>query len=960
MKPSVVKVVRGSSYAIAVTVRWRPGFREPVTVSVQNLPRGTRASTLTLRPKRPNGVVRILARRPAALNRATTILIVGKAATARVTRNASLKVVPAFTFAVAPSLAPAHPVISDGHGGTHKVGVSQDEIGLRSAFYTDAVVVHPANQAELQAFLARYGGRVIETDAVPQAPTRVGVTVPAAARRATEYLVKLDASTFPLGGFPEDAARAQLGSHVSFSSQLAARVMALTADANVQGVSVSPSYVLASDAVRLQTRERPAGAGFQDAYNTGQFPRFQSAGSRATVTAAWTWVAAHGIARRVRVAVVDGGFWLNQNGQPLTGPSDGSDFPANPIQYDFVGDDYVATGMNPAACSGGATCPWHGNRSAGVAVGAANNSAAAAGTGGFVGDPMLFQTDIRDRVQRDRAVRTAVAWGADVISMSFGGPCNYGCRQDERSHDTNRGYREARAAGVVLVAAAGNGDGVTGTDAGAEDAWVHPCITDGVICVGALNDNGNTSQAYSNYGAPLDIWAPTNIPAMPDGANPNVLASHGGTSASAPFIAGIAAMMKAIDPGLTSDRVRDILVNTAWKDSSDSKVGAYVNALAAVKAASNDRLPADRFEPNDGQTQATVLTPQRYDDLTLHAPGQRDFYRVVVPSRSRLSFSVTTSDDLGTMGFGYGLIGEQSCGFPDGETDTPRANGRDLTVATVPRGRYVVAAGAAARMPYDLVVTRTAAPLPLDALERDAIGNNNNVLARARNVIPGSYNATISPGEDVDFYSFDSSNSFFDPRLGGISSRFVVTTSDVPLRITLYDAAGNIVRSTQASSDCAKQASFENLSAGRFYVKVESTSNDPGAYNFAVGARFIQGTGFFVQRPWYLDPGGPVERILVDRVDWFGFRLNVAETIARTLRISGLLHIAIFNPDGRVLLRGRPVLSRGRQVGESMSLTSLAANKGYYLKVSRDLDRPVQNEPKGTLGGVSYALTFGR
>ncbi len=963
VKPHAVKVVRGSSYAISVTVRRRRGFRGPVTVSLRNLPAGTRATSVVLRAGRPAAAIRVFAREPAVLDRPTSIVAFARARIASARQLLKLTVVPTFTYAIDPSLRPAHPIVSDGHGNTHTLGVSKDELGVRSTFYSDAVILRPDSPVELQAFLERYDGRVIGTDAVPAPPPGLGRTVAPAARRPTEYLVRVDASQMPLAGFAEDAAQTHLGTHATFSDTLGEKLMALSAREQANGVSASLSYVFTSDAVRLQTRERPSGGVNLDAYNASQFPRFQSGGSRASVTAAWTWVAAHGIARRVRVAIIDGGFWLDGNGAPLTGPGDGSDLPANPIEYDFVGDDRVAAGVNPAACSGGSPCQWHGNGSAGVAVGAADNRFGAAGTGGFVGDPMLFQTDIRNRVQRDRAVRTAVAWGADVISMSFGGPCNYACRQDERSNHTNRGYEQARAAGIVLVASAGNGvltnGTLVGTDAGAEDAWVHPCITDGVICVGALNDGLNTAQSYSNFGAPLDIWAPTNVWVMPDGGTMNGLLWHTGTSASAPFVAGIAAMMKAIDPGLTSDRVRDILVNTAWKDSTDPKVGAYVNALAAVKAASAEVLPSDRFEPNDGEPSATTLAPRRHDDLTLHDRRQRDFYRVVVPSRSSVAFNFTTSDDLGSVNLGYGLVAEQSCGFLDGELDVKRAHGRDLTVATVPRGRYLLAVGGGTPMPYDLVVGLSPVALPFDPLERNAIGQDNNVLARARSVSPGNYNATIGTGEDVDFYTFTSTGSFFDPRLGGTSSRFVLMSSDVPLRLTLFDSAGSVVRTAQTSNDCETQAAFENLPVGVFVVKVESPSNAPGAYNFVVGRRFLQGTGFMVERPWYIDPLGPIEWVLILKELDFGFRLNTVETIAKTLVLTGRgVHVTVLNPSGRVLLSGRPTLKGSRQIGETLSLRALAPNLGYYLKVARAVDRPLRNEPQGNLAGIPIRLTF--
>ena len=72
---------------------------------------------------------------------------------------------------------------------------------------------------------------------------------------------------------------------------------------------------------------------------------------------------------------------------------------------------------------------------------------------------------------------------------------------------------------------------------------------------------------------------------MPNGQTAPATADHNGTSASAPFVAGIAAMLKAFDPSLTSDQVRDLLRDHAWTDSADPDVDRYVDAhrsLAAV------------------------------------------------------------------------------------------------------------------------------------------------------------------------------------------------------------------------------------------------------------------------------------------------------------------------------------------------------------------------------------------
>ncbi|MEM7351010.1 MAG: S8 family serine peptidase [Acidobacteriota bacterium] len=127
-----------------------------------------------------------------------------------------------------------------------------------------------------------------------------------------------------------------------------------------------------------------------------------------------------------------------------------------------------------------------------------------------------------------RAIYYAVDHGADVINMSFSMP--------ESSTELQRAVQYARSQGVVCVAAAGNHG---------EHAQVFPAKYSAAVGVAATTIDDDLSD-FSNYGSNLvDLGAPgaAIVSTYPGG----VFAAGWGTSFSAPFVAGAAALVH--DPG---------------------------------------------------------------------------------------------------------------------------------------------------------------------------------------------------------------------------------------------------------------------------------------------------------------------------------------------------------------------------------------------------------------------------
>lgn len=162
----------------------------------------------------------------------------------------------------------------------------------------------------------------------------------------------------------------------------------------------------------------------------------------------------------------------------------------------------------------------------------------------------------------------AIAHGAQVINMSFAGP---------RDAAIERGLSIAAAKGIILVAAAGN--------AGPKSPPLYPGADRNVIAVTAT-DPSDHLFAQANRGNYVAIAAPGVDVLAPLPGGKYGLSS--GTSMSAAFVSGIAALMLSRKADLRPDDLRAALTNAA-RDlgpvGRDDEFGAgEADAFAAVSA----------------------------------------------------------------------------------------------------------------------------------------------------------------------------------------------------------------------------------------------------------------------------------------------------------------------------------------------------------------------------------------
>lgn len=144
-------------------------------------------------------------------------------------------------------------------------------------------------------------------------------------------------------------------------------------------------------------------------------------------------------------------------------------------------------------------------------------------------------------------------------------------------------------AGYVVCVAAGNGD----RDASiADDGSAIP--ETGSILVGATAyaDAGNPRAVWgteaSNWGDRITVSAPgdpLNDVTCRDQGPSDYTPGFGATSGAAAKVAGVIALMLEVNPSLTHDQVKQIVMNTGTALTNDRKMGVFINAGAAVQRA---------------------------------------------------------------------------------------------------------------------------------------------------------------------------------------------------------------------------------------------------------------------------------------------------------------------------------------------------------------------------------------
>ncbi|MHB1314206.1 MAG: S8 family serine peptidase [Christensenellales bacterium] len=282
---------------------------------------------------------------------------------------------------------------------------------------------------------------------------------------------------------------------------------------------------------------------------------------------AWDMIKEQGVdLHPVTVAVIDTGF-------DLTHPELKDSFvleSGNCVSWDFGdGDDNVGPYIKKLLGDPFNEDKYrnHGTEISGVIASAVNGK----GINGVAPTVKIFPIKVLDSNgdipfrSIAAAITLATDAGVDVISMSVGFDYDAASYADS---ELKKAIALAAEKGIVIAYAAGNNS--------QDIAGIYPEADKNVLAVGAVNKRGEravwskeNSSSYSSspevelIAAPGDSIYTTIVQRRFLLVFPEFYEFKSGTSLAAPFVAGLAALLKQIDPTLMPEDVRNILQDTA-------------------------------------------------------------------------------------------------------------------------------------------------------------------------------------------------------------------------------------------------------------------------------------------------------------------------------------------------------------------------------------------------------------
>ena len=353
--------------------------------------------------------------------------------------------------------------------------------------------------------------------------------------------------------------------------------------------------------------------------NTGQ----TGGASGSDINAVSAWGMSTG-SDSIVVAVIDTGvdythpdlaqnIWTN----PGEIPNNGIDDDGNGYVDDVHGYDFINNDNDPMDDNG------HGTHCAGVIGAVGNNGIGISGVNQKVKImPLKFlrKDGNGDTAASLNAIAYARKMGANVISCSWGGTARSQALADAIS-----------ATNKLIVCAAGNSGVNTDTIPQYPSGFDNPQI----ISV-AASDASDGIPSYSNYGpTSVDVAAPGDwiLSTYPTALGYQYIKMKG-TSMATPHVSGLAALLLSVNPGLSPDQLKQLIMNNVDKVpafSGKTVSGGRIDAGKSLSAAGGNPTPTPT--PTSGSQviplPGTTSTPRdldgdgKYEDV--NGNGRKDF-----------------------------------------------------------------------------------------------------------------------------------------------------------------------------------------------------------------------------------------------------------------------------------------------------------------------------------------------
>jgi type VII secretion-associated serine protease mycosin len=196
------------------------------------------------------------------------------------------------------------------------------------------------------------------------------------------------------------------------------------------------------------------------------------------------------------------------------------------------------------------------------------------------------------------AIDHAIASRADVINISQ--DTSNAVKPDP---SLERVINRALDQNIVVVASAGN------KGLGGNVKETYPASYEGVLAV-ASSDRNNERAAFSQSGHFVDVAAPgvDMISTVPGGGH----CSDSGTSFSAPYVAGVAALLKAEHPRWTARQIVAQIEQTAERTTAGHDIRVGWGVIDPVRALTEDDHPIESPNPREGMPRAEAPEPAAF------------------------------------------------------------------------------------------------------------------------------------------------------------------------------------------------------------------------------------------------------------------------------------------------------------------------------------------------------------